>query len=434
MEQELSFEDQLNKHRVVIERYINFRLPTMFDADDVIQETYYAAYVGYVNLRDKNQFKSWILSIAKNQCNMWFRKKYGYDTIPLDEIDEIEDTSDFNGMEDGELVDNILKLLPKESAYLLRLTMQGYKQYEIAKRLSIPLGTVKSRLHYARKQFRSACTPEQLAMFEKGRKNMSKNDLTCGFPVMMPNVVIKEVERPFVEVKCADEDFIIPIIGNKNSEATYRYPNKKLALVSTCYVPKAARIHGVDGVKVCRDTYNVKADKLYKNECVWFQQLTDDYIRNLATIVGDCEADDDYPTEIFTFLEESFDVIVNGNDRIHGRPLLIKENPPKIVEDKIFVDEYNIRYTMGSFDVTIGNKNFETIKYINVQNDTLVTENYVDSNGRLVMLRWYQSVDSIEQDDLYTAEYKQSIKSNPKLIINDIEYILIEDRISQYAL
>ena len=151
-------------------------------------------------------------------------------------------------------------------------------------------------------------------------------------------------------------------------------------------------------------------------------------------MTGDFEADDDYPTEIFTFLEESFDVIVNGNDRIHGRPLLIKENPPKIVEDKIFVDEYNIRYTMGSFDVTIGNKNFETIKYINVQNDTLVTENYVDSNGRLVMLRWYQSVDSIEQDDLYTVEYKQSIKSNPKLIINDIEYILIEDRISQYAL
>ena len=64
----------------------------------------------------------------------------------------------------------------------------------------------------------------------------------------------------------------------------------------------------------------------------------------------------------------------------------------------------------------------------------MVTENYVDSNGRLVMLRWYQSVDSIEQDDLYTVEYKQSIKSNPKLIINDIEYILIEDRISQYAL
>ena len=89
---------------------------------------------------------------------------------------------------------------------------------------------------------------------------------------------------------------------------------------------------------------------------------------------------------------------------------------------------------MGSFDVTIGGRKFETIGYINVQNDTLVTENYVDSNGRLVMLRWYQSADSIEQDELYTDEFKQNAQDNPKLIVNDIEYILIEDRISQYAL
>ena len=42
MEQKLSFEAQLNKYRVIVERYINFRLPSKFDADDVIQETYYA--------------------------------------------------------------------------------------------------------------------------------------------------------------------------------------------------------------------------------------------------------------------------------------------------------------------------------------------------------------------------------------------------------
>ena len=39
--------------------------------------------------------------------------------------------------------------------------------------------------------------------------------------------------------------------------------------------------------------------------------------------------------------------------------------------------------------VTIGERTFETIKFINVQNNTLVTENYVDTNGRLVLLRWY---------------------------------------------
>ena len=81
MNQEASFEMLLQKHRIAVERYINFRLPSSFDADDVIQETYYAAYVGYEKLRNKELFKSWILSIARNQCNLWFRKKYGNELI-----------------------------------------------------------------------------------------------------------------------------------------------------------------------------------------------------------------------------------------------------------------------------------------------------------------------------------------------------------------
>ena len=346
-------------------------------------------------------------------------------------LDAIPDIADADTKEDNTAY-QVLNLLPKESAELLKLTMMGYKQSDIAKRLNIPIGTVKSRLHYARKQFRSMCTPEQILMFEKGRKNMAKKDYTCGFPEDMPALILKESSRPFFEVKCADESFIVPIVGNKNSEGTYR--RNKLALVSTCYVPKAAMIHEVAGVKIRRDTYNIRAGKLYKNEKIWFSQLTDEYIRDLATIDCDGDEDDDFPTSIYTFLEEDYDVIVNGNDRIHGRPLLIKENPPKIVDDKIHIDEYNIRYTMGVFDVTIGERTFETIKFIRVQNNNNVTENYVDTNGRLVLMRWYESVDCIEQTEWYPDEFKEHIANNPKLIVNDIEYRLIEDRISEYAL
>ena len=428
MEHETSFEALLKKHRIVIERYINFRLPSTFDADDVIQETYYAAYVGYEGLRKKELFKPWILAIARNQCNLWFRKKYGNEWVSIDAIPDIVD----DDIPEDDNAQRILRLIPKESAELLMLTMQGYKQKDIAKRFSIPIGTVKSRLHYARKQFRSMCTPDQILIFEKGRRIMSKKDYTCGFPETMPVLIIKESSRPFFEVKCADESFIIPKIGNKNAEGTYRC--KKLALVSTCYVPKAALIHEVAGVKICRDTYNIRAKKLYKNEKIWFSQLTDEYIRDLATIDCDCDEDKDLPTSINTFLEEDYDVIVNGNDRIHGRPLLIKENPPKIVDGKIYIDEYNIRYTMGAFDVTIGEKTFETIKFIRVHNNTNVTENYVDVNGRLVFMRWYESADWIEQTEWYTDELKKSTVDNPKLIVNNIEYRLVEDRISEYAL
>ena len=219
MEQEISFETLLNKYRIAVERYINFRMPSSFDAEDVIGETYLAAYTGFEKLRNKELFKSWILSIAKNQCNIWFRKKYGRDTVSFDELEDVPDVS----MND-DTISEILDLLPNEAATLLRLTMQGYKQSEIAEHFNIPVGTVKSRLHYARKQFRSMCTPEQISMFEKGRNIMSKKDYTCGFPENMPTLIIKESSRPFTPIKCADESFIIPIVGNKNSEGTYFYP------------------------------------------------------------------------------------------------------------------------------------------------------------------------------------------------------------------
>ena len=86
MKQKSDFEALLEKHRIAVERYINFRLINRFDADDVIGETYYAAFIGYKNLRDKALFKSWILSIAKNQCNLWLRKNMAailYRSIPF---------------------------------------------------------------------------------------------------------------------------------------------------------------------------------------------------------------------------------------------------------------------------------------------------------------------------------------------------------------
>ena len=122
MEQKVAFEMLLDQHRIVVERYINFRLPSRFDADDVIQETYCAAYLGYEKLRRKDLFKPWILAIAKNQCNLWFRKKYGSDVISLDTVPDMADSI----VPDDDSVWDILSRLPRESAQLLQLTIQGY--------------------------------------------------------------------------------------------------------------------------------------------------------------------------------------------------------------------------------------------------------------------------------------------------------------------
>ena len=72
MQQELSFEALLEKHRIAVERYINFRLINRFDADDVIGETYYAAFIGYKNLRDKSLFNV-IFGFEKNMAAILYR-------------------------------------------------------------------------------------------------------------------------------------------------------------------------------------------------------------------------------------------------------------------------------------------------------------------------------------------------------------------------
>ena len=431
MEQEQSFESLLQKHRIVVERYINYRLPNSFDADDVIQETYLAACLGFDKLKDQKLFKTWILSIAKNQCNLWYRKKYGSSVISTDAIAEIA----VNILYQDDTLITMLKQLPKESSEILFLTAQGYKQKEIAARLKIPVGTVKSRIFHAKKQFLSICTQDQIRMFEKGRRKMAKHDYTFGFPMTVPHISIEKIPKDFIEIKCLDESFIIPKIGCQNREGMYRYPDGKLAIVSTCRVPKGAMIHDAIGVKICRDTYNLAHKKLYKNEAVWFVQQNDEYYRTLGCICCDQEGEDDeWMTEIHTFLEDFYGAVTNGNDVVHGRPLLIKENPLTVKNNEYQITEENIRYTMGMFNVTIGSRSFETVGYIIVQSCGVMCENYVDLNGRIVLMRWYESEESIRETEYYDDEFRHSIANNTFVLVNGMKYTLMEDRISEYAL
>ena len=71
---ETLFETLLEKNRVVLERYINFRIGNRYDADDVMQETCLAAFRHFNELNNTDCFKAWILAIANNQCLMWYRK------------------------------------------------------------------------------------------------------------------------------------------------------------------------------------------------------------------------------------------------------------------------------------------------------------------------------------------------------------------------
>lgn len=84
------FEKMLEAERVSVERFVRFRLSSKDDAEDVLQEVYFTAYHKFPQLKNDSSFKAWIISIARNKCNDYFRRKAVQLEVPIDELTEKE--------------------------------------------------------------------------------------------------------------------------------------------------------------------------------------------------------------------------------------------------------------------------------------------------------------------------------------------------------
>ena len=150
------FEKLLEVERVSVERFVRFRVNSKADADDVLQEVFFSAYQKFSQLKNKSAFKAWIISIARNKCNDYFRKKAIQYEIPIDKLTEKELSDGRYGISVINAVRETLNLLGDKDKQILYLYFwKEMPQAEIAKKLNIPLGTVKSRLHTAKQNFKN---------------------------------------------------------------------------------------------------------------------------------------------------------------------------------------------------------------------------------------------------------------------------------------
>ena len=62
------FEKLLAEVSSGVDRFVRYRLPSQTDADDVLQEVYLSAYRKFPQLKNKDAFKSWIISIARQRA------------------------------------------------------------------------------------------------------------------------------------------------------------------------------------------------------------------------------------------------------------------------------------------------------------------------------------------------------------------------------
>lgn len=127
---------------------------------DLVQETFIAAARHIGSLRDDDKFGSWLFGIAHQKVIQLWRKHSGkeilFDEIPEQAV-EFENGPDdllIRREQEAEFMNLLNQLpLPQRSVLLLHF-VEDFSLEEIARITETQLGTVKSRLHYAKKALR----------------------------------------------------------------------------------------------------------------------------------------------------------------------------------------------------------------------------------------------------------------------------------------
>jgi len=134
-------------------------------AKDLMQETLYRAWANKEKYNVGTNIKAWLHTIMRNIFINDYRRKVKQQTV----VDNTSNEFLLNHNQSAVIneVESILKLkdiqlaiynLPDIFKQPFILYFEGYKYFEIANILNEPLGTVKSRIHFARKLLKEQLT------------------------------------------------------------------------------------------------------------------------------------------------------------------------------------------------------------------------------------------------------------------------------------
>jgi RNA polymerase sigma-70 factor (ECF subfamily) len=131
-------------------------------AEELAQETLLAVWRKAALYSDeKGSATTWIFTIARNLRIDRLRKEVAWQPLPEDNdeqpsLDPLPD-AEVSERERGERVRAMLAELPEDQSAVVQLAfVEGLSHSEIATRLGLPLGTVKSRMRLAYQKIRDA--------------------------------------------------------------------------------------------------------------------------------------------------------------------------------------------------------------------------------------------------------------------------------------
>jgi RNA polymerase sigma-70 factor (ECF subfamily) len=167
-----AFDQLVTRYRTRVFGMIYNMVHNEQDAWDLAQDSFVKAWKSIKRFRGQSSFYTWIYRIVMNVTIDWVRKKQVKgtgaefdDSIQLKEVDPASktmpkaDALPYERMQQGEIrtqIDKaIAQLSPEHRAVILMKEIEDMQYHEIAEALECSIGTVMSRLFYARKKLQS---------------------------------------------------------------------------------------------------------------------------------------------------------------------------------------------------------------------------------------------------------------------------------------
>lgn len=133
-------------------------------AEEVVQETLLRAWRSSTALDgSQGSVRGWLFTVARNIVIDDWRRRRSHDELPVADVPEPRDASDGTDemIQSWLVAEALTTLAPKHREVLLECYYRGASVADVAGRLGVPEGTVKSRTHYALRAL-------QLALEEMG--------------------------------------------------------------------------------------------------------------------------------------------------------------------------------------------------------------------------------------------------------------------------
>ena len=154
---DMAFEYLFNRYGEAMRRLFLQRSTSAEDTEDLLQETFIKVYLHLDRYKQDYTFGQWVYTIARNTFIDYVRRRQ--DDLPIDERFSAPASPAPNPeesvirLQQRDQIEHYLEALTPRYRQLIRMRFfEEYSYEEIAEKLTLPMGTVKTQIHRARER------------------------------------------------------------------------------------------------------------------------------------------------------------------------------------------------------------------------------------------------------------------------------------------